>query len=57
MLRFSSNNNSKGIPWKGILDFGEDVFHKIRTTIDLKDKWRNLCIGSPAKKKQKKQKL
>ncbi|CAI9264158.1 unnamed protein product [Lactuca saligna] len=51
--RFSSNNNSKGFPWKDILDFGGDVFHKSRTTIDLKDKWRNLCKGSPAKKKQK----
>ncbi|XP_042753988.1 uncharacterized protein LOC111878643 isoform X2 [Lactuca sativa] len=51
--RFSSNNNSKGFPWKDILDFGGDVFHKSRTTIDLKDKWRNLCKGSPAKKKQR----
>ncbi|XP_024966874.1 uncharacterized protein LOC112506823 isoform X2 [Cynara cardunculus var. scolymus] len=44
--RYSSVNN-KGIPWKEILDFGCNVFHKGRTPIDLKDKWRNVCKGSP----------
>ncbi|PWA62684.1 hypothetical protein CTI12_AA361580 [Artemisia annua] len=43
--RYASANN-KGIPWKEILDFGRNVFHKGRTTIDLKDKWRNICKGS-----------
>ncbi|KAI3772577.1 hypothetical protein L6452_03767 [Arctium lappa] len=42
-----SSVNSKGIPWKEILDFGCNVFHKGRTPIDLKDKWRNVCKGSP----------
>ncbi|XP_076888141.1 uncharacterized protein LOC143538464 [Bidens hawaiensis] len=40
--RYSSGNNTK-IPWKEILDFGHSVFNKGRTTIDLKDKWRNIC--------------
>ncbi|KAL8191711.1 hypothetical protein R6Q57_028442 [Mikania cordata] len=40
--RYSSADNTK-IPWKEILDFGNNVFHKWRTTIDLKDKWRNIC--------------
>ncbi|KAI7744798.1 hypothetical protein M8C21_006995 [Ambrosia artemisiifolia] len=40
--RYSSGNNTK-IPWKEILDFGHNVFHKGRTAIDLKDKWRNIC--------------
>ncbi|MFS7934259.1 putative transcription factor MYB-HB-like family [Helianthus anomalus] len=40
--RYSSGNNAK-IPWKEILDFGHNVFHKGRTAIDLKDKWRNMC--------------
>ncbi|MFS7953764.1 putative chromatin regulator PHD family [Helianthus anomalus] len=52
MLRFSCEDN-KRIPWKKILDFGRQVFDKTRTTIDLKDKWRNICKESPAVKKQK----
>ncbi|KAI3750241.1 hypothetical protein L2E82_20874 [Cichorium intybus] len=48
-----SNDDNKGIPWRDILEFGRDVFHKSRTTIDLKDKWRNICKGSPASKKPK----
>nr|KAJ0190086.1 hypothetical protein LSAT_V11C800420780 [Lactuca sativa] len=43
--RYSSVNDKK-IPWKEILDFGHKVFHKGRTTIDLKDKWRNICKGT-----------
>ncbi|KAJ9538466.1 hypothetical protein OSB04_031199 [Centaurea solstitialis] len=38
-----SSVNSKGVLWKEILEFGSNVFHKGRTLIDLKDKWRNLC--------------
>ncbi|KAI3801363.1 hypothetical protein L1987_29467 [Smallanthus sonchifolius] len=40
--RYSSANVAK-IPWKEILDFGHNVFHRGRTAIDLKDKWRNIC--------------
>ncbi|XP_076891110.1 uncharacterized protein LOC143542404 [Bidens hawaiensis] len=52
MEKFSSEDY-KRIPWKKILDFGQDVFDKSRTTIDLKDKWRNMCKEGPAVKKQK----
>ncbi|KAL5744041.1 hypothetical protein ACOSP7_026898 [Xanthoceras sorbifolium] len=38
------------IPWKKILEFGSCVFLSGRTTIDLKDKWRNMCKGSPKSK-------
>ncbi|KAL8095433.1 uncharacterized protein LOC141692260 isoform X1 [Apium graveolens] len=42
--RFASNHDTQ-MPWKTILEFGGDVFVN-RTTIDLKDKWRNICKGS-----------
>ncbi|KAG2685492.1 hypothetical protein I3760_10G127900 [Carya illinoinensis] len=42
-----SNTNDTNIPWKKILEFGGDVFLCIRTTVDLKDKWRNLCKVGP----------
>ncbi|XP_076900991.1 uncharacterized protein LOC143555301 [Bidens hawaiensis] len=48
-----SGEDYKRIPWKKILDFGRDVFDKSWTTIDLKDKWRNICKEGPAVKKQK----
>lgn len=38
------------IPWKKILEFGDSVFLIGRTTIDLKDKWRNMCKGTPKSK-------
>lgn len=38
------------IPWKKILEFGSSVFFSGRTAIDLKDKWRNMCKGSPKSK-------
>ncbi|KAK3035174.1 hypothetical protein RJ639_032847 [Escallonia herrerae] len=41
-----SSLNEKSIPWKNILDYGESVFQKGRTPMDLKDKWRNICKGS-----------
>ncbi|XP_022154231.1 uncharacterized protein LOC111021537 isoform X3 [Momordica charantia] len=42
--KFSSSvDRSPTIPWKKILEFGSTVFLKGRTSIDLKDKWRNLC--------------
>nr|XP_043637788.1 uncharacterized protein LOC122608762 [Erigeron canadensis] len=50
--KFSIANN-KVIPWKEILDFGHDIFDRSRTTIDLKDKWRNMCKEKEASKKQK----
>ncbi|XP_057982165.1 uncharacterized protein LOC131167382 isoform X2 [Malania oleifera] len=46
MHKFSSVQDGK-FPWKKILEFGESVFQKGRTTIDLKDKWRNMCKSSP----------
>lgn len=49
MRKFSSIHD-RNIPWKRILEFGSDVFQKGRTTIDLKDKWRNICKGSPKSK-------
>ncbi|KAL2472736.1 uncharacterized protein Fot_48472 [Forsythia ovata] len=42
--------HDRNIPWKQILEFGAEVFQKGRTTIDLKDKWRNICKGSPKSK-------
>ncbi|KAG8388740.1 hypothetical protein BUALT_Bualt02G0156700 [Buddleja alternifolia] len=35
--------HDKVIPWKKILEFGAGTFDKSRNTIDLKDKWRNVC--------------
>ncbi|XVE75643.1 hypothetical protein DITRI_Ditri12bG0109600 [Diplodiscus trichospermus] len=40
-------NDGGPVPWKRILDFGAKVFLRGRTTVDLKDKWRNMCKGSP----------
>lgn len=37
-------------PWKDILEYGSSVFSNGRTTIDLKDKWRNMCKLSPKSK-------
>ncbi|KAL3824997.1 hypothetical protein ACJIZ3_021026 [Penstemon smallii] len=34
--------DDKIIPWKKILEFGAGTFHKVRSTVDLKDKWRNI---------------
>ncbi|CAI9100037.1 OLC1v1036955C2 [Oldenlandia corymbosa var. corymbosa] len=39
--------HDKKIPWMKILEFGADVFEKGRSAVDLKDKWRNICKGSP----------
>uniref|UniRef100_A0A5B7AGL5 Myb-like domain-containing protein n=1 Tax=Davidia involucrata TaxID=16924 RepID=A0A5B7AGL5_DAVIN len=46
--RFSSIHD-RSIPWKKILEFGSNVFQKGRTTIDLKDKWRNICRSPKSK--------
>ncbi|XP_044494949.1 uncharacterized protein LOC123217927 isoform X2 [Mangifera indica] len=48
--RFTTSVNDRNIPWKMILEFGSSVFLKGRTAIDLKDKWRNMCKGSPRAK-------
>ncbi|KAK9289944.1 hypothetical protein L1049_008106 [Liquidambar formosana] len=45
-----SSAGDRNIPWKKILEFGGNVFQKGRTPIDLKDKWRNICKGSPKSK-------
>ncbi|OVA18370.1 SANT/Myb domain [Macleaya cordata] len=41
VFRFASHDG-KTVPWKKIREFGSHVFLKSRTTIDLKDKWRNI---------------
>ncbi|KAM3738376.1 hypothetical protein ACB098_09G126200 [Castanea mollissima] len=46
-----TNPNDSNIPWKNILEFGGNVFQSDRTTIDLKDKWRNMCKRSPKSKR------
>ncbi|XP_024018435.1 uncharacterized protein LOC21385959 [Morus notabilis] len=43
-------SHEKKIPWKEILKFGDSVFVKGRTTVDLKDKWRNMSKGTPKSK-------
>ncbi|KAL3533832.1 hypothetical protein ACH5RR_007353 [Cinchona calisaya] len=45
-----ASDQHRSIPWKEILEFGGDVFQRGRTTVDLKDKWRNVCKGSPTSK-------
>ncbi|XP_058104724.1 uncharacterized protein LOC131248466 isoform X2 [Magnolia sinica] len=37
-----SRSGDKNIPWTMILESGHHVFHKTRTQVDLKDKWRNI---------------
>ncbi|GMH20135.1 hypothetical protein Nepgr_021976 [Nepenthes gracilis] len=50
ILRFADGED-KPIPWKDVLEFGSSVFLKGRTTIDLKDKWRNMLRGRSPKSK------
>ncbi|KAK1366216.1 hypothetical protein POM88_041777 [Heracleum sosnowskyi] len=45
-VRKFASNHDRLMPWKTILEFGGDIFVN-RTTIDLKDKWRNICKASP----------
>ncbi|KAK4395877.1 hypothetical protein Sango_1742000 [Sesamum angolense] len=45
MRKFSTPHDR--LPWKKILEFGTNVFNESRSTIDLKDKWRNLSKASP----------
>ncbi|XP_068637784.1 uncharacterized protein [Aristolochia californica] len=37
-----SGAGGRGLPWIKILDYGSHIFHKTRTPVDLKDKWRNI---------------
>ncbi|KAL6509544.1 hypothetical protein OROGR_022854 [Orobanche gracilis] len=39
--------HDKIIPWKKILEHGAGTFHRSRSTMDLKDKWRNMCKSTP----------
>ncbi|XXG76037.1 hypothetical protein AAC387_Pa08g0474 [Persea americana] len=52
-MRKFSNPGQGSLPWTRIMEFGSKVFHKTRTPVDLKDKWRNIMIkeGSTARKK------
>ncbi|KAL0364727.1 UNVERIFIED_CONTAM: hypothetical protein Sangu_0570300 [Sesamum angustifolium] len=49
-MRLHCSPHDKIIPWKKILEFGANVFEQSRTTMDLKDKWRNMCKGTPKSK-------
>ncbi|KAK4427731.1 hypothetical protein Salat_1542100 [Sesamum alatum] len=49
-MRLYCSPHDKIIPWKKILDFGANVFEQSRTTMDLKDKWRNMCKATPKSK-------
>ncbi|XVE96003.1 hypothetical protein REPUB_Repub02eG0184200 [Reevesia pubescens] len=42
--KFADNGGT--VPWKRILEYGTKVFMRGRTTVDLKDKWRNMSKGS-----------
>ncbi|KAK8921829.1 hypothetical protein KSP39_PZI020034 [Platanthera zijinensis] len=35
-------NDGGSMPWIKILEYGHHAFHESRTTVDLKDKWRNM---------------
>ncbi|CAA0836041.1 RING/FYVE/PHD zinc finger superfamily protein [Striga hermonthica] len=48
-MRVHCSPHDKLIPWKKILEHGAGVFHQCRSTVDLKDKWRNMCKASPKK--------
>ncbi|GER53096.1 dentin sialophospho protein [Striga asiatica] len=48
-MRVHCSRHDKLIPWKKILEHGAGVFHQCRSTVDLKDKWRNLCKATPKK--------
>ncbi|KAI3457045.1 hypothetical protein Pfo_013708 [Paulownia fortunei] len=37
-----SKDANKNLPWRKILEFGQDVFDETRSPSDLKDKWRNM---------------
>ncbi|GAA0183872.1 hypothetical protein LIER_42477 [Lithospermum erythrorhizon] len=37
-----ASEDDKSMPWRQILEFGRDTFHRSRMPGDLKDKWRNM---------------
>ncbi|KAL8533025.1 hypothetical protein ACS0TY_009328 [Phlomoides rotata] len=45
-MRLHGAPHDRTIPWKQILEHGVGVFEPSRTTMDLKDKWRNICKAS-----------
>ncbi|GKV25718.1 hypothetical protein SLEP1_g35113 [Rubroshorea leprosula] len=45
LSKFSSTAGGN-IPWKEILDLGSSVFLNCRTSVDQKDKWRNISSFS-----------
>ncbi|KAI3463897.1 hypothetical protein Pfo_020560 [Paulownia fortunei] len=49
-MRLLCSPHDKIIPWKKILEFGAGVFQQSRSTMDLKDKWRNMCKATPKSK-------
>ncbi|KAM7270538.1 hypothetical protein ACFE04_029752 [Oxalis oulophora] len=42
-IEIFSGDENRAIPWREILLFGNSVFLKLRTPVDLKDKWKNIC--------------
>ncbi|XP_062115243.1 uncharacterized protein LOC133829555 isoform X2 [Humulus lupulus] len=42
-------SDRRKIPWRKILE-SSSVFQKGRTAVDLKDKWKNMCKGTPESK-------
>ncbi|PIN17316.1 hypothetical protein CDL12_10029 [Handroanthus impetiginosus] len=46
-MRIFCSPHDKVIPWKKILEFGAGTFQQSRCTMDLKDKWRNMCKATP----------
>ncbi|KAL2243050.1 uncharacterized protein LOC105157969 isoform X1 [Sesamum indicum] len=45
MRKFSTPHDR--LPWKKVLEFGANIFNESRSTVDLKDKWRNLSKATP----------
>lgn len=43
LMREHCSPHDKIIPWKRILECGAGAFQLSRSTMDLKDKWRNMC--------------
>ncbi|KAL3617872.1 hypothetical protein CASFOL_038193 [Castilleja foliolosa] len=50
LMRLHCSPHDKIIPWKTILENGAGTFHQSRSTMDLKDKWRNMCKATPKSK-------
>ncbi|KAK6153458.1 hypothetical protein DH2020_013097 [Rehmannia glutinosa] len=50
-MRLYCSPHDKTIQWKKILELGATIFHQSRSTMDLKDKWRNMCKATPKSNK------